>query len=85
MKSARKIAIKLLEDLPEEKLKDTITFLRFLQQKEEWEATEEILSDKKLKTAWEKGKKEVQAGKTEDWENVKKRLFTSRGKSRKNV
>ena len=47
MKSVKKIAMKLLDDLPEEKLKKTITFIKFLQQKEEWEATEEILSDKK--------------------------------------
>lgn len=85
MKSVKKIAIKLLDDLPEEKLKQTITFMKFLQQKEEWEATEEILSDKELKAAWEKGKKEVENRKTEDWVSVKKRVFTSKGKSLKNV
>jgi len=72
MRPNRKIAIKLLDSLPEEKLRETITFMKFLQQKEEWEATEEILSDSKLKTAWEKGKKEVEEGKTEDWESVKR-------------
>lgn len=77
MKSVKKIAIKLLDDLPEEKLKETITFMKFLQQKEEWEATEEILSDKKLKAAWKKGKKEVENRETEDWEGVKKRLFNN--------
>lgn len=81
MKSVKKIAIKLLEDLPEEKLKETINFMKFLQQKEEWEATEEILSDKNLKAAWKKGKKEVENRKTEDWEGVKKRLFTSKANS----
>jgi len=85
MKSVKKIAIKLLDDLPEEKLKETITFIKFLQQKEEWEATEEILSNKKLKAAWKKGKREVETRKTEDWESVKKRLFTNKGKSLKNV
>jgi hypothetical protein len=81
MRANRKIAIKLLDSLPEEKLRETITFMKFLQQKEEWEATEEILSDSRLKTAWQKGKKEVAKGKTESWENVKERLFTPRGKS----
>jgi hypothetical protein len=85
MKSVRKMAIRLLDDLPEEKLKQTITFMKFLQQKEEWEATEEILSDKELKAAWKKGKKEVEKRKTEDWESVKKRLFTTKGKSLKSV
>jgi hypothetical protein len=85
MTSVKSTAIKLLENLPEDKLKETVTFMKFLQQKEEWEATEEILSDKKLKTAWKKGKKEVETGKTEDWEKVKQRLFTPKGKSRKNV
>jgi len=85
MKSVKKIAIQLLDSLPEEKLKETITFMKFLQQKEERGATDEILSDKKLKAAWRKGKKEVENRKTEDWESVKKRLFTSKRKSLKNV
>jgi hypothetical protein len=85
MRANRKIAIKLLDSLPEEKLRETITFMKFLQQKEEWEATEEILSDSKLKTAWQKGKREVEKGKTESWEDVKEQLFTPKGKSLKNV
>lgn len=85
MSTTKKIAIKLLDSLPEEKLKETITFMKFLQEKEEWEATEEILKDKKLMSAWKKGKKEVEEGKTENWESVKKRLFTTKGKSLKNV
>lgn len=85
MSTIKKIAIRLLDSLPEEKLKETITFMKFLQEKEEWEATEEILKDKKLMSAWKKGEKEVEQGKTENWENVKKRLFTTKGKSLKNV
>jgi len=85
MSAVRKIARQLLDSLPEEKMKETITFLKFLQQKEEWEATEEIISDNKLLATWRKGKKEIETGKTENWENVKRRLFTSKGKSLKNV
>jgi hypothetical protein len=85
MSTTKKIAIKLLDSLPEEKLKETITFMKFLQEKEEWEATEEILKDKKLMSAWKKGEKELEEGKTENWESVKKRLFTAKGKSLKNV
>jgi hypothetical protein len=85
MASVKRTAIKLLENLPEDKLKETVTFMKFLQQKEEWEASEEILSDAKLEAAWKKGKKEVKAGKTEDWEKVKHRLFTPKGKPRRNV
>ena len=85
MSTIKKIAIRLLDSLPEEKLKETITFMKFLQEKEEWEATEEILKDKKLMSAWKKGEKEVEEGKTENWESVKKRLFTTKGKSLKNV
>lgn len=75
MSTIKKIAIKLLDNLPEEKLKETIAFMKFLQKKEEWEATEEILKDEKLMAVWKKGKKEVEEGKTENWESVKKRLF----------
>jgi hypothetical protein len=57
MSTIKKIAIRLLDSLPEEKLKETITFMKFLQEKEEWEATEEILKDKKLMSAWKKGEK----------------------------
>lgn len=85
MSTIKKIAIRLLDSLPEEKLKETITFMKFLQEKEEWEATEEILKDKKLMSAWKKGEKEVEEGKTENWESVKKRLFTTKGKTLKNV
>ena len=85
MSTIKKVAKELLDSLPEEKLKETIIFMKFLQEKEEWEATEEILKDKKLMTAWKKGKKEVEEDKTENWESVKKRLFTPKGKSLKNV
>jgi hypothetical protein len=85
MSTIKQIARELVDSLPEEKLKETITFMKFLQQKEEWEATEEILANSKLKAAWKKGKKEVEEGKTESWESVKTRLFTSKGKSLKNV
>ena len=77
MSTIKRVAKELLDSLPEEKLKETITFMRFLQEKEEWEATEEILKDKKLMAAWKKGKKEVDEGKSENWENVKKRLLTA--------
>jgi len=77
MSTAKKIAIKLLDSLPEEKLKETITFMKFLQEKEEWEATEEILKDKKLMAVWKKGKREVEEGKTKNWQSVKKRLFST--------
>jgi hypothetical protein len=73
MNTKKKIAIKLLDSLPEEKLEETIIFIKFLQEKEEWEATEEILKGKKLMSAWKKGKKEVEEGKTENWESVKKK------------
>jgi hypothetical protein len=74
MSTIKRIAMRLLDSLPEEKLKETITFMKFLQEKEEWEATEEILKDKKLTSAWKKGEKEVEEGKTENWEGVKKRM-----------
>jgi hypothetical protein len=77
MSTIKKVAKELLDSLPEEKLKETIIFMRFLQEKEEWEATEELLKDKKLMVLWEKGKKEVEEGKTENWESVKKRLFST--------
>lgn len=85
MSSLKKLAKKLLEDLPEEKIKETVTFMKFLQEKEELEATEEILRDKRLLTKWRKGKKEVEQKKTKSWEKVKKKLYTSKGKSLKNV
>ena len=77
MSTVKKVAKELLDSLPEEKLKETIIFMKFLQEKEEWEATEEILKDKKFTALWKKGKKEVEEGKTENWENVKKRLFST--------
>jgi len=55
----------------------------FLQQTDEWKVTREILADDRLAAAWRKGKKEVETGKTENWERVRQRLFASKGKLRR--
>lgn len=39
-----------------------------------WKETNEILADKKLMKAIKQGEKDIQVGKTYDWEDVKKEL-----------
>lgn len=41
---------------------------------ESWKETNDILADKGLMKAIKKGEKEIEEGKVEDWEEVKKKL-----------
>lgn len=41
---------------------------------ESWKETEEILADKELMKAIKQGEKEIEEGKVQDWDEVKKEL-----------
>jgi hypothetical protein len=65
-------AKKLLDQLSEDKAKVAVSFLEFLEEKESWEATKEILGDKELKASIQRGKEDIAKGRVRPWREVKK-------------
>ncbi len=67
-------ANQLLKSLSPERLKFAVEFLEFLQEREEWEATWDILTDPKMMAMIRKAKADRKAGREEaflSWEQVK--------------
>lgn len=54
----------ILSEIPEERLEEAFSYLNYLRFKEEWEATEEIVRDKKLMQSWRRGKRQAKRGQT---------------------
>jgi hypothetical protein len=67
-------AKKLLDHLSEDKAKVAVSFLEFLEDKECWEATKEILGDKELMASIRRGKADIAKGKVRLWREVKKNV-----------
>ena len=71
----RKEAKKTLDELSEEKLRVAVDFLGYLREKEEMEATYEILSSHELMAQLEEAAKAIKEGKLDEfmpWEKVKR-------------
>jgi len=67
-------AKKLLDHLSEDKAKVAVSFLEFLEEKECWEATKEILRDKELMASFRRGKADIAKGEVRPWREVKKNV-----------
>jgi len=67
-------ARKLLDHLSEDKAKVAVSFLEFLEEKECWEATKEILKDRELMTSIQRGKEDIAKGRVRPWREVKKNV-----------
>jgi hypothetical protein len=65
-------AKKLLDHLSEDKAKVAVSFLEFLEEKESWEATKEILGDRELMASIQRGKEDIAKGRVRPWREVKK-------------
>ncbi len=73
----KKEAKKAIDELSEEKVKVAIDFIDYLKEKEEMEATLEILSSRELMAQVEEAEKALKKGKLEDfmpWEKVKRNV-----------
>jgi predicted transcriptional regulator len=68
--SLRKRAEKIINELSDKKLAEVIDFLEYVKLKEELEATEDILNDKKLMEQIKKGIEEARNGEVFDLEDV---------------
>ncbi len=67
-------AKKLLDHLSEDKAKVAVSFLEFLEEKECWEATKEILGDKEFMASIRRGKTDIAEGRVRPWREVKKNV-----------
>jgi hypothetical protein len=65
-------ARKLFDHLSEDKAKVAVSFLEFLEEKECWEATKEILRDRELMASIQRGKEDIAKGSARPWREVKK-------------
>lgn len=61
---ARQAIKELLNEIPEDRLEEALSYVNYLRFKEEWEATEEILRDRKLMQSWRRGKLQAERGQT---------------------
>ncbi len=67
-------AKELVDHLSEDKARVAVSFLEFLEEKECWEATKEILEDKELVEAIRRGKADVAKGRVRPWREVKRNV-----------
>ena len=67
-------AKKLLDHLSEDKAKVAVSFLEFLEEKECWEATKEILKDRELMASIQRGKEDIVKGRVRPWREAKKNV-----------
>lgn len=73
----KKEAKKAIDELSEEKVKVAIDFMDYLKEKEEMEATLEILSSRELVAQIEEAEKAIKKGKFAEfvpWEKVKRNV-----------
>ncbi len=63
----------VLSEIPEERLEEALSYLNYIRFKDEWEATEEIVRDKKLMQSWRRGKRQAERGQTTPLSELKRR------------
>ena len=70
--SLQQQAVELIEQLSTEKLKAVIDYLNYLQDKEAWEATQELVSDSEIAKSLERAEADVWAGRLKRWSDVRR-------------
>jgi hypothetical protein len=63
----------IISEIPEDRLDEALSYLNYLRFKEEWEATEEILRDRKLMQSWRRGRQQAERGQTIPLSELKRR------------
>jgi sulfopyruvate decarboxylase TPP-binding subunit len=71
-KQLKNKAIDAISKLPQDRLREVVDFVEYLERKEEVEATKEILSDKKLLEGIKAGIEDLKAGRIKQWRSVRK-------------
>ncbi len=70
----RKKVNEAIKTLSEEKSRVVLDFINYLGEREEWEATGELLSDKKLLMDYKAAKEEIKKGNTVKWNAIKRNV-----------
>ena len=65
-------AVELIKQLSTEKLKAVVDYLSYLQDKEAWEATQELMGDPEIAKSLKRAEADVKAGRLKRWEDVKR-------------
>ena len=65
-------AVELIEQLSIEKLKALVDYLNYLQDKEGWEATRELVSNWEIAESLECAEGDVRVGELKHWTNVRR-------------
>ena len=73
-KQLKNKAIDAISKLPEDRLQEVVDFAEYLERKEEVEATQEILSDKKLLEGIKAGIEDLKAGRIKQWRSIRKNV-----------
>ncbi len=60
-----------LRQLTPRQVKEVFDFMTYLRIKEEWEATQEVLSDKDLLKSIQRAERDVKAGRVKAWEEIR--------------
>jgi PHD/YefM family antitoxin component YafN of YafNO toxin-antitoxin module len=63
-----------IENLSDKKARVVLDFIDYLKEKEEWEATAELLSDKKLLMDYKAAREEIKKGNTVKWKTIKRNV-----------
>ncbi len=63
-----------VETLSDKKARVALDFINYLREREEWEATAELLSDKKLLMDYKAARVEIKKGTTVKWKNIKRNV-----------
>lgn len=63
-----------VETLSDKKARVALDFINYLRERDEWEATVELLSDKKLLMDYKVAREEIKKGNTIKWKNIKRNV-----------
>ena len=65
-------AVELIKQLSTEKLKAVVDYLSYLQDKEAWEATQELMGDPEIAKSLKRAEADIKAGRLKRWEDVRR-------------
>jgi len=72
--TVKKKAKEAIETLSDKKARVALDFIDYLREREEWEATAELLSDKKLLMDYKAAREEIKKGNTAKWKAIKRNV-----------
>ncbi len=70
----KKQAKEAIETLSDKKARVALDFINYLMEREEWEATAELISDEKLLMDYKTAREEIKKGTTIKWKNIKRNV-----------